>query len=40
MKNIYTAPELEIVNFEAEDIITTSIINDPDNNETAGMYGA
>lgn len=40
MKTIYTAPELEITNFEAEDIITTSINNDPEGNETPGMYGA
>ncbi len=25
MKEIYTAPEMEIVEFEAEDVITTSI---------------
>ena len=26
MKNIYSAPEIEIITFEAEDVITTSII--------------
>ncbi len=33
MKEKYTAPEMEIVEFECEDIITTSGI-DQDNNET------
>ncbi len=38
MKNIYTAPELEITAFEAEDILTASPIdNDPFNDETPGL---
>ncbi len=39
MKNIYTKPELEIVAFEAEDVITTSINinNDLGNDETGGL---
>ena len=38
MKNIYTAPEIDIVSFETEDVITTSpgINNDPSNDETPG----
>ena len=38
MKNIYTAPEIDIVSFETEDVITTStgITNDPNNDETPG----
>ena len=27
MKEIYTAPEVEIVEFDAEDVITTSFFN-------------
>lgn len=27
MKEIYTAPELEIIEFESEDVITTSFTN-------------
>lgn len=36
MKNIYTAPELDIISFETEDVITTSIgiYNDLVNDET------
>lgn len=26
MKNIYTTPEIEIINFDTEDVITTSVI--------------
>lgn len=39
MKNKYTAAELEIIAFEAEDVITTSpaINNDPDDDELAGL---
>ena len=39
MKNIYTAPEIDIVSFETEDVITTStrITNDPNNDETGGL---
>ena len=33
MKETYTSPELEIVEFECEDVITTSGII-PDDNET------
>ena len=33
MKETYTSPELEIVKFECEDVITTSGII-PDDNET------
>ena len=29
MKEKYTAPEVEIIEFEAEDVITESIITDP-----------
>ncbi len=38
MKNIYTAPEIDIVSFETEDVITTStgITNDPSNDEIPG----
>ena len=38
MKNIYTAPELEMISFEAEDVITTSngINNDLGNDEMGG----
>ena len=38
MKNIYTAPEIDIVSFETEDVIATStgITNDPSNDETPG----
>ncbi len=36
MKETYTAPEMEIIEFESEDVITTSSFNDiiPDDNET------
>lgn len=39
MKNIYTEPEMDIISFEAEDVITTStgINNDLGNDETAGF---
>ena len=39
MKNIYTAPEMDIISFEAKDVITTStgINNDLGNDETAGF---
>ena len=39
MKYIYTAPELDIISFEAEDVITTSpgINNDLGNDETGGL---
>lgn len=33
MKNIYTTPEMEVIEFESEDVITTSGII-PDENET------
>lgn len=33
MKEAYTAPEIEVIEFECEDIITTSSIR-YDNNET------
>ena len=38
MKTIYTAPEMDIISFEAEDVITTSpgINNNPNNDETPG----
>ena len=29
MKEIYTAPEMEIISFAAEDVITASLIDDP-----------
>ena len=35
MKNIYTAPELDIVSFEADDVITTSFT--PENDELEMM---
>lgn len=37
----YETPELEIIEFEAEDIITTSPVIDPDDNETPilPLYG-
>jgi hypothetical protein len=34
MKEAYTTPEMEVVEFECEDIITTSDIFSPDDNET------
>ena len=39
MKNIYTEPEMDIIFFEAEYVITTStgIKNDLGNDETAGF---
>ena len=39
MKNSYTVPELDIISFESEDVITTSpgINNDPNNDETIGL---
>ena len=39
MKETYTAPEMEIIEFESEDVITTSGIDDiiPDNNELPPM---
>lgn len=35
MKEKYTAPEMEIVEFDTEDVITTSLTN----GNTAGDYG-
>ena len=32
MKNAYKAPEMEVITFENEDIITTSGIDDDENN--------
>ncbi len=26
MKEVYTSPEIEIINFETEDVITTSVV--------------
>lgn len=34
MKNIYTEPEMEIISFEAEDVITVSPSIIPDDDET------
>ena len=30
MKELYTTPEIEIVNFECEDVITSSYIKEPE----------
>ena len=36
MKEKYTTPEMEIIEFEAEDVITTSWTNGKDANEIGG----
>ncbi len=36
MKEIYTAPEMEIIAFDAEDVITTSITNGGTEGEIGG----
>lgn len=38
-KRRYETPELEIVYFEAEDVITTSPIGEPDFDATAPDFG-
>ena len=38
MREKYTTPEMEVIEFEVEDIITTSVI--PDENETDILNGA
>lgn len=37
MKEIYTAPEMEVIEFESEDVITTSATVDPI--EDGGYWG-
>ena len=36
VKELYTSPEVEIVNFDNEDVITTSLLNPESNPELQG----